>query len=360
MASGTDKAGILAELRETSSRPVFAVWDGCFYFYRALSAFPEAHHKGQPINGVLGALSMICTELTQLRPKYTCIVFDHPTPNFRHLAYPDYKQGLWAAPYEELVQLYCLQNLLRLLGFPVQCIAGVEGDDTIATLIAQKAVLLPEVVNTVVLTGDKDLQGLTSYPRVKTFDSRGNMCRVGTRKEVAERFGILPERMADYLALVGDANDNIPGVAKCGPDAARKLLAEYESVQGISEAALNQLTDDTAPKDRRLARLLPNKTAVRNLMFCFALTSLKTNLKLPYSDYRIKLTQDYDLVKKLLTATFGDRRLPKYVDTMLHQRSLDRAGSLFGEVDEAAEEDKSAWVGMGSLFAGFTMPEVSQ
>ena len=115
MASKVDKAKFLANLREKNSNRILAIWDGCFYFYRALSASPPQHHQGNPVHGVLQALRMICSDIEHLKPNNVALVFDYPAPNFRHHIHPGYKAGLWAAPYEERIQLHALQQLLKLL-----------------------------------------------------------------------------------------------------------------------------------------------------------------------------------------------------------------------------------------------------
>jgi DNA polymerase-1 len=351
VAAKVDKAKFLANIRDKSPHPILALWDGCFYFYRAITSAPPAHYKGNPVHGVLQALRMICSDIEHLKPRYIATVFDYPAPNFRHHIHPGYKAGLWAAPYEEQIQLHALQQLLKLLGFPVYCLSGVEGDDTLATLTKRAPATLGPC-NTLMLTADKDMQVLVSN-KVRTLDTRSNRFFLGTPATVKEAFGVAPDLISDYLALVGDANDCVPGVPGCGPKKAQQLLKEYGSVPEIAAKAVDRITRGDKTKNL-LGTLLPTKPAVRDLLFAYSLTLLKSDLTLPTPlRFAVEPQVSADTINRMWEASFGDASKPSYVDSLIQRQSLKSSGSLFDGDTSHNEELEAEFEMLGNLFAGY-------
>ncbi|MGB5707058.1 MAG: 5'-3' exonuclease H3TH domain-containing protein, partial [Arenicellales bacterium] len=213
-------------------KPLLVLVDGSSYLYRAFHALPNlANSAGQPTGAIYGVINMVRKLLAEHEPQYVGIVFDAKGKTFRHELYEDYKANRPPMPEELRSQVSYLHELIQALGVPLISIEGVEADDVIATLAkhAKKSGL-----RTLVSTGDKDLAQivndeveLVDTMQDKRLDAEG----------VEEKFGIRPERMVDYLALVGDASDNIPGVPKVGPKTAVKWLRQFGSLDELMQQA---------------------------------------------------------------------------------------------------------------------------
>ena len=206
--------------------------DGSSYLFRAFHALPPLTTRdGTPTGALHGVLSMIQKLVLEERPSHVAVVFDAPGKTFRDAMYPEYKAHRPPMPDELRVQIEPLHQAIRTMGLPLLIIEGVEADDVIATLTRQAHEHgLPVLIS----TGDKDMAQL-SAPGVTLIDTMKN-----TRMDpagVEEKFGVPPERIIDYLALVGDTSDNVPGVKGCGPKTAVKWLQEYGSLDGVMAAA---------------------------------------------------------------------------------------------------------------------------
>ncbi|MCL2875193.1 MAG: DNA polymerase I [Betaproteobacteria bacterium] len=202
--------------------------DGSSYLYRAFHALPDLRtSRGEPTGAVRGVLAMLRRLAGDYKADYRVCVFDAKGPTFRDEWYPQYKANRPPMPEELAVQVVPLFDAVRAEGWPLLSVAGVEADDVIGTLACLGAERNWEVV---ISTGDKDLTQLVR-PGVlwvntmseETLDEAG----------VKTRFGVPPSRIVDYLALVGDTVDNVPGVEKCGPKTAVKWLAEYGSLDNL-------------------------------------------------------------------------------------------------------------------------------
>ncbi len=206
--------------------------DGSSYLFRAFHALPPLTTRdGVPTGALHGVLSMIQKLVLEEQPSHVAVVFDAPGKTFRDELYPEYKAHRPPMPDELRVQIEPLHQAIRALGLPLLIVDGVEADDVIATLTRQaREHGLPVLIS----TGDKDMAQL-SGPGVTLIDTMKN-----TRMDpagVEEKFGVPPERIIDYLALVGDTSDNVPGVKGCGPKTAVKWLQEYGSLDGVMAAA---------------------------------------------------------------------------------------------------------------------------
>ncbi|MDW7711949.1 MAG: DNA polymerase I [Deferrisomatales bacterium] len=193
--------------------------------YHALQGFRTA--AGLPTHVVYGFLSMIFRVLREHAPEGLAVVFDPPGPTARHRLFPEYKANREATPEDLIVQIPYVHRALAALGVPVLTLPGLEADDVLGTLARRLAEAGEEVT---LVTGDKDFCQLVG-PRIRLLDTMRD--RFSGPEEVAERFGVPPERVVDVLALTGDPVDNIPGVPGIGPKTAAKLVAAYGGLEGV-------------------------------------------------------------------------------------------------------------------------------
>jgi DNA polymerase-1 len=206
--------------------------DGSSYLYRAFHALPPlSTAAGQPTSAVLGVVNMLYKLLDELEPTHMAVVFDAPGKSFRSELYAEYKAHRPPMPDELRVQVPPLLEAIEGMGIPLLRIEGVEADDVIGTLALEaKAEGRPTVISTI----DKDFAQLVDehITLVNTMDNT-TLDRAG----VEQKFGVAPERIADYLALVGDSIDNIPGVAGVGPKTAAKWLQQYGDLATLKAKA---------------------------------------------------------------------------------------------------------------------------
>jgi DNA polymerase I len=212
--------------------------DGSSYLYRAFYALGRlTNSRGMPTQAIYGFAQMLFKVMREKKPDYLCVVFDPPGPTHRHEMFSAYKATRQKMPEDLIVQVPFIKELVRYHGIARLERDGYEADDVIATLTCWAAAHDLQVV---IVSGDKDLLQLVSDPRVCQWDSQKD--HVFTEKGVAERFGVTPGQMVDYLALVGDSTDNIPGVKGVGEKTARQLLLTWKSLDEIF-----QHLDDISP-----------------------------------------------------------------------------------------------------------------
>jgi DNA polymerase I len=204
------------------------------YFYRAFHAIKDLRSPaGEPTNAIFGVVNMLKRLRDEHPHDYSACVFDPKGKTFRDEIYADYKATRDSMPEDLAIQIAPLRETIEALGWPCVVVDGVEADDVIGTL-AQHA--SARGVKTMVSTGDKDLAQLVN-DKVTLVNTMSN-----ERLDVAgvkEKFGVPPERIIDYLALMGDTVDNVPGVEKVGPKTAAKWIAEYGSLDGVITNAAN-------------------------------------------------------------------------------------------------------------------------
>lgn len=206
----------------------FILIDGSSYLYRAFHALPPlTNSKGQPTGAVYGVINMIRKLLADYDPKYVAVVFDAKGKNFRHDLYPAYKAQRPPMPPDLQVQIEPLHELIKLMGLPLLIIEGVEADDVIGALAVRAE---QQGMDVLISTGDKDMAQVVSE-NINLINTMNNV--VLDVKGVNQKFGVTPEKIIDYLALIGDSSDNIPGVPKVGPKTAVKWLEEYGSLENI-------------------------------------------------------------------------------------------------------------------------------
>jgi DNA polymerase-1 len=211
--------------------------DGSSYLYRAFHALPDLRSKaGEPTGALYGMAAMLRRLRVDGNPagdaRYGAVVFDAPGKTFRDDLYPEYKANRASMPEDLRAQIEPIHRMVRAMGWPLIMIEGIEADDVIGTLTERA---WRQGLRTVVSTGDKDLAQLVN-PHVELINT---MTRDNAPPErldhagVLARFGVPPERIIDWLSLVGDTVDNVPGVTKVGPKTAVKWLQQYGSLDGV-------------------------------------------------------------------------------------------------------------------------------
>ncbi|MCW5662602.1 MAG: DNA polymerase I [Piscinibacter sp.] len=206
--------------------------DGSSYLYRAYHALPDLRSPdGFPTGALHGMVAMLKRALQDVQPEHAACVFDAKGDTFRNEWYPEYKAQRAPMPEDLVRQIEPIHEVVKLLGWPVLVVPGIEADDVIGTLARLGAAGGHEVV---ISTGDKDLAQLVDE-RVTLINTMSNE-RLD-RAAVQAKFGVPPERIVDYLTLMGDTVDNVPGVEKVGPKTAAKWIAEHGSLDGVIAAA---------------------------------------------------------------------------------------------------------------------------
>jgi DNA polymerase I len=208
--------------------PKLILVDGSSYLYRAYHALPDLRtSRGEPTGALRGVVSMLKKLVEDARPDFFAVVFDAPGKTFRDDWYPQYKANRPPMPDDLAAQIEPLHELVRANGWPLLMIAGVEADDVIATLAeAAKA----DATDVLISTGDKDMAQLVA-PGIVCINTMSN--ETLDEAGVLAKFGVRADQLLDYLTLIGDSVDNVPGVDKVGPKTAAKWLAQYGSLDNL-------------------------------------------------------------------------------------------------------------------------------
>ncbi len=215
-----------------NSTKKFVLIDGSSYLFRAFHGLPPLTNSlGEPTGAIYGVINMLRKLIDSERPDAIGVVFDAKGKNFRHDIFPDYKANRPPMPDELRVQIEPLLDIIKAMGLPLIVIDGVEADDVIGALSVDAEKLGYDVL---ISTGDKDMAQLVTE-KVTLINTMTNK-RMGIAG-VKEKFDVMPEQIIDYLALMGDKVDNIPGVPKCGPKTAAKWINLYGSMQGVMDNA---------------------------------------------------------------------------------------------------------------------------
>jgi len=202
--------------------------DGSGYLYRAFHALPPlTNSKGEPTGAMLGVMNMLLKLIKDEQPDLIAVVFDAPGKTFRDELFDQYKAHRPPMPDELRMQTQPLLDMVQALGLPLLRIIGVEADDVIGTLAINAAA---ENIDVLISTGDKDMAQLVG-PHISLINTMTNS-RLD-REGVKAKFDVYPEQIIDYLALIGDSSDNIPGVPKVGPKTAAKWLSEYKTLDNL-------------------------------------------------------------------------------------------------------------------------------
>jgi len=211
--------------------PIILV-DGSSYLYRAYHALPPlTTSKNQPTGAIKGVISMIKRILIDHPDSPVAVVFDAKGKTFRHDMYSEYKANRPPMPEDLVQQIEPIHQIISLMGIKLIMISGVEADDVIGTLADQAR---QKKLDTVISTGDKDMTQLVCKNVSVVNTMSGELL---DEAGVLKKFGVGPELITDYLALIGDKSDNVPGVDKVGPKTAVKWLNEYQDIKGIKKNA---------------------------------------------------------------------------------------------------------------------------
>lgn len=261
--------------------------DGSSYLFRAFHALPNLMStKGAPTGAIRGVISMIRKLVKEYQDSQIVVVFDAKGKTFRNDLYDQYKANRAKMPDELREQIEPIQNIIRLMGLPLIIVEGVEADDVIGTLALASA---QQDRSVVISTGDKDMAQLVNehVTLINTMTDT-KMDHDG----VIEKFGVRPDQIIDYLALVGDTSDNIPGVPKCGPKTAVKWLTSYESLDGVMENA-----SDVGGKVGEYLR-----ESIAHLPLSYQLATIKLDVELEVTvDELISAPADDDALRALFT-----------------------------------------------------------
>ncbi|MEJ5299721.1 MAG: DNA polymerase I [Thermodesulforhabdaceae bacterium] len=223
--------------------------DGSSYLYRAYYGVKAAltSPKGVPTRAIYGFAQMLHKVLKEKNPSYICVVFDAPGKKLRHDLYADYKKRREVMPEDLIVQVGYIKKLIDLMGIPRWEEPQYEADDLIASAVRWAK---EGGYNVVIVSGDKDLHQLIESPRVIQWDPQRDQWY--DEKAVEEKIGVPPSRVTDFLAIVGDKSDDVPGVAGIGEKGAVKLLKRYPSLEELLEAAHRGELSEDAQLQKRL------------------------------------------------------------------------------------------------------------
>jgi DNA polymerase I len=248
--------------------PDLVLVDGSSYVYRAFHALPPlSNSRGEPTGAVLGVLNMLLKFLKDYQPRRIAVVFDAPGKTFRDELFAEYKAHRPSMPDDLRAQIEPLLQMIKAQGLPLLRVPGVEADDVIGTL-ARRAAQARQTV--LISTGDKDMAQLVdgSITLINTMNNA-----VLDRDGVKAKFDVYPEQIVDYLALVGDSSDNIPGIDKVGPKTAARLLQQY--------GGLDELIGRVAEVPGKVGENL--RTGLTTLELSRRLATIRTDLTLPLS-----------------------------------------------------------------------------
>ncbi len=226
-----------------SERKTFFLIDGSSYIYRAFYAIRRlTNSRGMATQAVYGFSTMLLKVIRERKPDYICVVFDAPGRGFRHEMSAEYKATRQVMPEELVPQVPYIKRVVQYFGIPQMELAGYEADDLIAAL----AHLVSDLgMDTVIVSADKDLHQLITDPAIRQWDPQSD--RLFTEQVVLERFGVTPGQMIDYMALVGDTSDNVPGVKGVGEKTARQLIQTWGSLGGVYEN-IDRITPESLRK----------------------------------------------------------------------------------------------------------------
>lgn len=289
----------------SEKKPPFILVDGSSYLFRAYHV-PQlqrmTNSKGMMTGAVFGVINMLKSLIKEYEPEHMAVVFDAKGKTFRNDLYPEYKANRPPMPEDLRQQIEPIHEIVKAMGLPLLVIEGVEADDVIGTLAKQAC---NEGRETLISTGDKDMAQLVSehVTLINTMDKNNP---ITDRERVVEKFGVKPEQIIDYLALVGDKVDNIPGVDKCGPKTAVKWLEQYDSLQGVIDHA-----DEIGGKIGENLR-----DAIERLPLSYELATIKLDCDLEFKPEELNLgNPDLKELKKL----YGEMEFKRWLTEVLKE-----------------------------------------
>ena len=276
------------------SKPDLVLVDGSSYLYRAFHALPPfTNASGEPTGAVLGVVNMLLKFLREHEPATMVVVFDAPGKTFRDELFAEYKAHRPPMPDDLRVQVEPLLDTVRALGLPLLRLQGVEADDVIGTLATRATAAGQQVL---ISTGDKDMCQLVG-PHITLINTMSDSRY--DREGVKAKFDVWPEQIIDYLALVGDSSDNIPGIDKVGPKTAAKWLGQYGS--------LDNLIAHAAEVPGKVGENL--RAGLDTLQLSRQLATIRCDLDLPADAQDLSRRPQDDAALKALYTRLGFRQL---------------------------------------------------
>ncbi len=307
------------------AKPIILV-DGSSYLYRAFHAMPSlTNSKTFPTGAVYGVINMLKKLLTDYNPEYIAVVFDAKGRTFRDDLYEQYKANRTEMPSDLVKQIEPIHAIIEALGIPIIMIEGVEADDVIGTISLEAE---RQGKETIISTGDKDLAQLVSAKTTLVNTMTNTMLTVIS---VKEKFGIPPNLVIDYLTLIGDTSDNVPGVPQVGPKTAVKWLEEYGTLDNIILNA-NNIKGKVGENLRNcLAQLPLTKTLV----------TIKTDVELDLNLENFKLKKSDN--EKLITL-YKDLEFKTWLNQLLEKKSLASANEKESYEIIFSETELEKWI----------------
>jgi DNA polymerase-1 len=304
------------------SKKTLYLVDGSAYLYRAyfVPALQRlSNDKGEPTGMIYGVINMVKRMLDEYKPEHMAVVFDAPGKTFRHDIYDQYKATRPPMPDDLRAQIQPTKDIIKALGIPLIEVKGVEADDVMGTL----GVMATDAgFKTVISTGDKDLAQLVNDD-VMLIDTMRNT--VMDYEGVVEKFGVKPNQIIDFLTLVGDKSDNIPGVNKVGPKTAVKWLDQHQTLEAIIENA-----DDVKGKVGEYLR-----EAIPQIPMSKQLVTIDTKLELDSKVEELKIAEEDPDTLNSLAHEFNIKSLQRDI-----QGDLFASSSSSNPSSQSVKEDK--------------------
>ncbi|MGM0481063.1 MAG: DNA polymerase I [Pseudomonadota bacterium] len=305
----------------------FVLVDGSSYLFRAFHAPPHlTNSKGEPTGAIYGVVNMLRSLLKRYKPENMAVVFDAKGKTFRNDLYDAYKANRPPMPDDLREQIEPLHEIVKAMGLPLLCIDGVEADDVIGTLASQAG---NEGRFTLISTGDKDMAQLVNE-HVMLINTMTDTLL--DEQGVKRKFGVTPEQIIDYLALMGDSSDNIPGLPKVGEKTAQALL------QGI--ASINELYEDLDAVTKlgfRGAKTMPKKLLEyeEQLLLSRQLATIKCDVELDFTPEQLAIAPaDGDRLAEL----YGQCEFRRWLEELLEKgAATDQALGLQHTAAETSE-----------------------
>ncbi|MWP94950.1 DNA polymerase I [Glaesserella parasuis] len=321
----------------TIAKNLLVLVDGSSYLYRAFHAFPPLTNKqGEPTGAMYGVLNMLKSLIAQVEPSHIAVVFDAKGKTFRDELFEQYKSHRPPMPDELRSQIQPLHAIIKALGIPLLSIEGVEADDVIGTLAVQASQAGKHVL---ISTGDKDMAQLVN-DHIMLINTMNNTLL--DREGVIEKYGIPPELIIDYLALLGDSSDNIPGVKGVGEKTAIALLQGIGSMQAIY-ANLDKIAELSFRGAKTFAPKLEAEKETADLSYLLA--TIKTDVALDVTyDQLVTQPQQRDQLVEL----FGRYEFKRWLNEVMNdanpvtQTSAEKIPNNYQATQAVSSEQKSA------------------
>lgn len=285
----------------------FVLVDGSSYLFRAFFAPPHlTNSKGEATGAVYGVINMLRSLINQYQPTNMVVVFDAKGPTFRNDLYSEYKANRPPMPDDLRIQIEPLHNLIKAMGIPLISIPGVEADDVIGTLATQAS---KQGIHTLISTGDKDMAQLVDE-NITLINTMTNT--VLDRDGVVEKFGVPPELIIDFLGLMGDSSDNIPGVPKVGEKTALGMLQGIGSINDIYNN-IDKLATLSFRGAKTIGKRMLEHEEMARLSYKLATIKLDVELEQEHKDF-VMAKPDLDKIIEILGQLEFKRWLAEALD----------------------------------------------